>query len=112
MDEVRLHLCRNKLVELARVRKRISYGELAAILGVANQAPGRFLDKIYKAEMDAGRPDLTLVVVYKGTQYGRYNSQGAKAKSIKVDTGNQEHVRLYEEGLAQVFEYWSTQRGI
>jgi hypothetical protein len=101
--------CRNKLIEVAERRGTITYGELATHLGIANQGPWDVLDELYKEETDARRPDLTLVVVYSDTGFGRYNSEGASTRSVKVDPKNPDQVRAYREALARVYEHWARQ---
>jgi hypothetical protein len=103
MDTERLNKCRSKLVEVAAARSRITYGELAAHLGVANQSVGPYLNSIYREEVTAERPDLTLVVVYADTGFGRYNSGGGPAQSVKVDPQNLDDVKAYNEHLARVY---------
>jgi hypothetical protein len=88
--------CRNKLIEVARQRGIITYGELAKYLGVANQSVGHYLDAIYNdLVIKFGLPDLTLLAVYKGTKYGRYNSRGLPAQSVEFDPedGSPPHLR-------------------
>ena len=97
--------CRAKLVEVARKHARITYGDLAKHLGVANQSVGPYLDAIYKDEIAAGRPDLTLVVVYSETGYGRFNSRGRQPKSKKVDPDNSVDVQTYEAELRKVYAH-------
>ena len=108
MDDTRLNKCRKKLVEIAAARLRITYGELAKHLGVANQSLTPYLNAIYREEMAAERPDLTLVVVYSDTGLGRYNSRGGAAQSVKVDPENSDDVRAYEEHLSKVHDRWAT----
>ena len=67
------------------------------------------LDNIYEKEIAAGHPDLTLVVVYSQTGFGRYNSEGERARSVKVDPRNSNHVKAYREALFGVHEYWAWQ---
>jgi hypothetical protein len=101
--------CRSKLIEVAKHRGTITYAELAAHLGIANQGPWGMLDDIYGEEIVAGHPDLTLVVVYSQTGLGRYNSEGAHVRSVKVDPGDSNQVKAYREALARVYEYWARQ---
>jgi hypothetical protein len=101
--------CRDKLIEVAKQGRTITYGELAAHLAIANQGSGRMLDAIYQKETAAGHPDLTLVAVYSQTGLGRYNSEGKRARSVKVDPRNPDQVKAYREALARVYEYWSRQ---
>jgi hypothetical protein len=103
----RCKICRNILVEVAKARRKITYGDLAKLLGVRNQSLGRYLDPIYYEEIRAGRPDLTLVVVYADTGFGRFNSRGEAARSVKVDPHNPDHVKGYKRELARVYKQWA-----
>jgi hypothetical protein len=98
--------CRVKLIDVARKHAKITYGEMAKHLGVVNQSVGRYLDAIYRDEtIAAGRPDLTLVVVYSETGYGRYNSRGSQPRSIKVDPKNPADVQVYDAELRKVYAH-------
>jgi hypothetical protein len=102
--------CRQKLIEVARARDTIFYSALAQHLGVENRDPmlGRCLDEIYEQEIRSGRPDLTLVVVSKETGFGRFNSQGKPARSVKVDGKNRDAVSAYIEELNRVYAFWAS----
>jgi hypothetical protein len=97
--------CRAKLVDVARKRGKITYGQLANHLGVANQSVGLYLNAIYKDEIATGYPDLTLVVVYKETGYGRYNSRGRQPQSIKIDPNNKADRQVYDNDLRKVYAH-------
>ncbi len=99
--------CRKILIDTARARTTITYGQLAPQLGVANQSLGQYLDAIYAEEMRAGRPDLGVVVVYADTGFGRFNSRGGPVRSVRVDPNDPESVRAYREELAKVYAQWS-----
>lgn len=118
LDPKRVDKCFEKLLATARQRAsqrvdiRITYGELATHLHVANQSVGQYLTAIYRREVE-GRPDVpdltTLVVSGSGKgagRYGRFNSRSGPACSIKVDPDNRDHVRLYEEEIRRVDRYW------
>jgi hypothetical protein len=98
--------CKARLIAVARASKKIAYGELAKRLGVANQSVGRYLNAIYEEEIALGHPDLTLVAVYKNTNFGRFNSRGGPAQSIRVDPNNRNDVRAYEAELSRVYAHW------
>ena len=108
MDPSRLVLCRAALEEAAKSRTHVAYSSLAKIVGVANQGLRPYLQAIYESEMAARHPDLTLVAVYANTRYGRYNSRGGDAQSIRVDPQNAADVAAYEADLEQVYEFWSS----
>lgn len=99
--------CRAKLVEVAKRRDRIKYSDLAKHLGIANQGPWGMLHELYREEVKAGRPDVTLVVVYASTGYGKFNSEGGPAGSVKVDTNDPQQCQAYDKALEQVWGYWS-----
>jgi hypothetical protein len=56
--------------------------------------------------MDLGHPDLTLVVVYASTGYGRFNSRGGVAQSVRVDPKNSADVETYDADLKRVYLQW------
>jgi hypothetical protein len=70
MDTERMQKCREKLIEVAQSKGTIPYGVLAEFLRVANQSVGIYLNPIYESETAAGRPDLTVVVIYPKTGMG------------------------------------------
>jgi hypothetical protein len=107
MNTELMQKCREKLIEVARIRGTIPYGALAKFLGVANQSVGVYLNPIYEREVAEGRPDLTVVVIYPKTGMGRYNSGGKQAQSIVVDPKNLDDVQAYKEELALVHKQWS-----
>lgn len=108
MHEEKIEKCKNKLIEVARARDLITYGDLAAHVGVANQGIGTYLKSIYNEETRRlEHPDLTLVAVSAKTRFGRFNSKGRPAQSVTVDPDNPHDVRKYEEQLAKVCEHWS-----
>ena len=99
--------CRTKLIEVAKRGATITYGDLAAHLGIASRGPWRMLDEIYREEWAAGRQHLPLVVVYSDTGLGKYNSEGGPARSVKVDPENADQVRRYRADLKEVYDYWA-----
>jgi hypothetical protein len=107
IDRLRVDQCRDKLIATARARSKITYGDLAKVLHVANQSVGLYLNAVYEEEIAQGRPDLTVVVVYPKTGMGRFNSRGGPAQSVVVDAGNPEDVRAYTEELNRVYDQWN-----
>jgi hypothetical protein len=99
--------CKDRLITVARARDTISYGELASSVGVANQSVGIYLDAIYEEETAVGNPDFTVVVVYSGTEMGRFNSRGAPVRSVPVDPGNPDHVKAYRAERERVYDHWA-----
>jgi hypothetical protein len=107
VDDALLNKCRKKLIETAAARTNITYSEMAAHLGIANQGPWReFLNAIYREEMSSQRPDLTLVLVYANTRYGRYCSLGNPEQSKRVDPNNEADVRAYDAERERVYKHW------
>jgi hypothetical protein len=103
-----IELCRKRLIETARAKARITYGELAAHLGLKTARNIRiYLNPIYDREMQAGRPDLTLVAVNSKTGYGWFNSEGGPAQSVPFDGKDLAQVARYEAGLNAVYEQWA-----
>src|SRR5437899_486697 len=101
--------CKMKLIEVAKARRRIPYGALAAhVGGVLPIALGQYLNPIYEEEMALGRPDLTLVVVKSGSRYGNYNSRGGPAQSKKFDPNDPADRKAYDEDLGMVYDYWAS----
>jgi hypothetical protein len=98
--------CRKKLEQLAKAGKRMTYGALMQRLHIGRNSIKDCLNPIYRDEIDAGRPDLTLIVHYAGSRLGRYNSRGgpAQSKSVKPQTPGQ--VRAYKDDLYKVYKYW------
>jgi hypothetical protein len=105
-DDDQREKCRTKLIEVARAKSTITYRELGRHLGLPTQSAGKYLDGIYKDEMSAGNPDLSLVVVYAGTEYGPYLSLGEPAKKIKMKRKNPEMCAKYKAELKKVYEHW------
>ncbi|HEX3655603.1 MAG TPA: hypothetical protein VHV55_07350 [Pirellulales bacterium] len=106
MDIPELGKCKEKLRETAAGGDRITYGALGVHLGISAQEVGPYLKEIYHEETQAGRPDITLVVVYAKTGFGRFNTSGSGDTGVAVDPNNLDHVRAYKEQLAKVYEYW------
>jgi hypothetical protein len=78
-------------------------------LGIGRHELRHCLNPIYRREIDARRPDLTLIPHYAGKWVGLYNSEGAVAQAIVVDPNNAEQVHVYKTKLSEVFEHWGGQ---
>jgi len=100
--------CRAKLEETARKRDLISYSKLASHMGIANQGVGPYLNAIYQEETELDHPDLTLVAVYAGTRYGRFNSRGGPAQSVKVNPDKPEDRQKYDDEVKRVWDFWTS----
>ena len=103
--------CRLELEELAKAGERLAYGGLMDCLGVERSKDGarslkEYLDPIYEEEMEAGRPDITLILHKAGSLFGQYHSGGARARSVKVDPNNQEQIENYKAELRKVYQEW------
>jgi predicted ArsR family transcriptional regulator len=100
--------CREKLIKVAKQKGTITYGEMAAHLGMANQAVGPYLNALYDDLVIKSRlPDLTLLAVYSGTKYGKYNSRGRPAQSVEFDPNHQDHRRIYDSDRELVYQHWA-----
>lgn len=97
-------MCRRKLIEVAKARGKIAYSDLARHLGVANQWKGweALLGEIYDQEIREGRPDITLVVVYKATGLGRLGTPG-NHREIETPEDKDE----FAKRLAEVHDCWA-----
>jgi hypothetical protein len=108
MDPELITRCRERLITVSRQRVMITYGDMAAYLGVARQSVGRYLNAIYNdLVINNNLPDLTLLVVYNNTMYGNYNSRDLPAQSIEFDQNNPAHCRLSDSDREQVYLHWS-----
>lgn len=108
MNQRLIARCRDKLIEASRRRGTITYGELAAHLGVANQSVGAYLNAVYNDLVIAqGLPDVTLLAVYSGTQYGRYNSRGSAAQSVGFNPADSSQRALYDNDRESVYQHWA-----
>ncbi len=108
MDPELVDACRDRLIKVSRERGTITYGELAAHLRVANQSVGHYLNSVYNdLVVNSGLPDLTLLAVYSGTGYGRYNSQGRPAQSVEFDPNDQAQRARYDNDRDLVYQHWA-----
>lgn len=107
MNPLLIDRCREKLIEVSKRWGTITYGELAAHLGVANQSVGGYLNAVYHdLVVDQGLPDLTLLAVYSGTEYGRYNSRGLPAQSVEFDADDPNQRAMYDSDRERVYQRW------
>ena len=91
---------RETLVEFARAKKRISYVELARKLGRDAQGPWPELDALSAAEIEAGRPDLTLIVIQRETGYP------TRFRGHDFNTRNLDDLSEYGKALKAVFQHY------
>jgi hypothetical protein len=107
MNPTLIARCRDKLIEVSKKRGTITYGDLAAYLGVANRSVGKYLNAIYKDLVVRSKlPDLTLLAVYSGTNYGRYNSRGLPAQSVVFNPNKQDDCSTYDADRERVYQHW------
>lgn len=108
MTPHRVSRCRDKLIEVARRKEMITYRDLAEYLGIPTVGPWRgMLNEIYNEEMAAGRPDLTLLVVYSGSGYPAFISLGGPAQSVKFDPANPAHRQAWAAELSKIYQTWA-----
>ena len=101
--------CHERLIELAKKGERTTYGELAKFLHAEDEPPSQYLNPIYDGEIEAGRPDITLIPHYASSCFGKYNSRRGPAQSIVFDKNNPAHVRAYKNDLKRVFMHYQGQ---
>ena len=71
--EYRLDDIRRILIETARARATVSYGEMARRLGIGARGPWKpVLDMLARQEISTDRPDLTHLLVNKKTGVSSY----------------------------------------
>lgn len=104
MDPELTTRCRERLIEVARQRQTITYGELAAHLGIENQGPWDMLDEIYDQDTAAKNPDLTLLIVYADSGYPPYISRGGPARSVRFDPTKMAHLEAWAAELNHIYE--------
>ncbi len=93
-----------ELVKRARARETISYRELGDIGGVPPQGPWKpVLDDIGREETEAGRPDITYLVVSRGTGYPAQ----IDFKPAKSPTDAQK--ALADQVFMTIFEHYADQ---
>jgi len=96
-----------KLVEVARNRATINYGDIGALIRRAPFALVDVLDPIFKHEHRAGRPPLSALVV-SAVPDGRMPSGGffAAARTVGMDVGHDERA-FWERCRDEVYDYWA-----
>lgn len=106
VTQTTIDYCRSLLRDAAKKGGRLTYGQLMKELGISRQQIKDCLNPIYREEIDAGRPDLTLIAHYAGKWTGLYNSRGKQAQTIVVDPGNQVQLQAYKHDLSEVYREW------
>jgi len=100
--------CRKILEDLAKSGDRITYGKLMSDLRIGRQSLADCLNPIYDSELNAkpSRPDLTLILHYSGSRFGRYNSRGGRAQSIEFNPNDKAQIQAYKDDLSNVYKHW------
>jgi hypothetical protein len=99
-----------RIKEIARQGKVISYGEIAPLAGLDMSLPndryeiGAILDDINKHEREFERPMLSAVVVHKET-FMPGNGFFELARALGLFTGNDKD-KFYFEQLRKVHDHW------
>lgn len=108
MAGARIEKIRSILEGRARDRRTITYGKLGELIGRREiQGSWTKLDAIAEEDKADGRPDLSLVVVYKNIELpGKFNG-----RSIKKHEWSDGLVKQYREDLQRVYDYYSPGNG-
>lgn len=106
-------LLRDRLVEVARAGKTMTYSDAAAIVDLSMRNPhhrrllGQHLGAISEFEVDHGRPMLSVVVVHKGEQHvGSGFLQLGEELGRKRAVEDDQSFEVRE--LYRVHDYWRT----
>jgi len=99
VDQMKLHKCIETLKEVASKNEKITYEELELHTGISKQSPRKYLDAIWRLTAQARLPDLTVVVVRKGKDYG----SRLPASDKVFDPNDPEHRRIYDRELDRVY---------
>ncbi|MBO6947200.1 MAG: hypothetical protein JJ855_04390 [Rhodospirillales bacterium] len=94
-------IIRTVLIDAAKRGSKLTYGDLGVKVGRTARGPWPKLDQLLKDEKDAGRPDLTLLVVTKKSELPSVFLQKP------LDPRNLERVHLYEQHLRKLFDFYS-----
>jgi hypothetical protein len=103
-----------KLRDVARLKQTIHYGEIAPMLGLDMSDPqdrlriGHVLGEISRAENEAGRPMLSVVVTQKGDERPGTGFHQL-AEELGLTRGMDPEVFFIRE-LEKVYAYWSQDR--
>ena len=92
---------RSVLVNCAKGRTKIPYGELGEIVDRIARGPWPELQQIFQEEIDQEKPDLTLVVVNKATLLPSI------FLDRPLDPSDSKRVALYERRLLELFDFYA-----
>lgn len=100
----------DKLIEVAKARKTIAYGDLATAANLtigddgARKSIGFMLDEIAEHELAAGRPLLPIVVIREDNNMpssGLFRFARAKKLQKSAD------ITFFATELKRVYDYWA-----
>ena len=90
---------RAELVKRAKAKETITYGRLGAIVGIPGMGPWKpILDDMGQEETEAGRPDITYLVVRRSTGYpGQIDFQPANPPTdAQIAYADQVFIAIFE----------------
>jgi hypothetical protein len=99
-----------KLVQVAKARTTVTYGELAKVADLsldgddAMKSLGFLLDEIADQEIAAGRPLLPVVLVRENNMPGAGLFKYARRKRLQKT----DDLTFFATELKRVYEYWAT----
>ena len=103
----------DRLVQAARAREFVHYGELATMLGIDMDNPhfgaqvGKVLGGISEDEVAAGRPMISAIVVSKDDMLPGSGFVKLGQELHKVDPGEDE-IGFAVRQIKRVHDYWAT----
>jgi hypothetical protein len=103
----------DRLVQAARAREFVHYGELAKMLGIDMDNPhfdaqvGKVLGQISEDEVAAGRPMISAIVVSKDDMLPGSGFFKLGQELHRVEPGEDE-IGFAVRQIKRVHEYWST----
>lgn len=104
----------DRLVQAARSREFVHYGELAKMLGIDTDDPyfgarvGKVLGRISEDEIAAGRPIISAIVVSKDTMLpgsGFFNL----GQELRQTLPSEDEIAFAVRQIKRVHDYWSAQ---
>lgn len=105
----------DRLVQAARAKELVHYGELAKMLGIDMDDPyfgarvGKVLGRISEDEIAAGRPMISAIVVSKDTMLPGHGFFNLGQQMRQVDPGEDE-IGFAVRQIRLVHEHWRSPR--
>ena len=102
----------DRLVQAARAKELVHYGELAKMLGIDMDDPyfgarvGKVLGRISEDEIAAGRPMISAIVVSKDTMlpgHGFFNL----GQELRQTLPGEDEIEFAVRQIKRVHNYWS-----